>query len=172
MHTGLTNDDNDLGDDIFSTIGGAGSRAKNCLTQIKTFFPTAEHDMFVAHYISPEEKNSTKQMFRGLKDSFHKLIEETEWMTTRTKRKAQKKLRNGLDVECRRGWLWHTCEWWRHLRSREGHVRSLSEGKTFFNPQFLCQQRVVTCSASTTQCENVMQEVCQQVPYRVRPPPD
>ena len=97
MHTGLTNDDNDLGDDIFSTIGGAGSRAKNCLTQIKTFFPTAEHDMFVAHYISPEEKNSTKQMFRGLKDSFHKLIEETEWMTTRTKRKAQKKLR-GMNI--------------------------------------------------------------------------
>ena len=97
MHTGLTTDNSDLGDDIFSTIGGAGSRAKNCLTQIKTFFPTAEHDMYVAHYISPEEKNSTKQMFQGLKDSFHMLIEETEWMTTRTKRKAQKKLR-GMNI--------------------------------------------------------------------------
>ena len=73
-----------------------------------------------------------------------------------------------LNAKNRRCWLWHTYKWWRHLRSREGHVRGLSEGKTFFNPQFLCQQRVVTCSASTTQCENVMQEVCQQVPYRVR----
>jgi len=32
------------------------------------------------------------------------------------------------------------------------------------------QQRVTTCSASTTQCENVEQEVCQQVPYRVAVP--
>jgi len=32
------------------------------------------------------------------------------------------------------------------------------------------RQRVVTCSASTTQCENVMEEVCQQVPYRVAVP--
>ena len=94
MHTGVTStNDRDLGDDIFSTIGGSGSRAENCLTQIKTFFPTAEHDMFVAHYISAEEKNSTKEMFQGLKNSFHKLIEETDWMTTRTKRRAQRKLR-------------------------------------------------------------------------------
>ena len=93
MHTGLTEDDEDsISDDIFSTIGGGGSRAKNCLTQIKTFFPTAEHDMFVAHYISPEEKNTTKAMFQGLKDSFHQLIEETDWMTQRTKKKAQRKL--------------------------------------------------------------------------------
>ena len=63
MHTGLTSSDNDLGDDIFSTIGGAGSRAENCLTQIKTFFPDAEHDMFVAHYISEEEKNSMRKIF-------------------------------------------------------------------------------------------------------------
>lgn len=97
MHTGLTSNKDDLGDDIFSTIGGTGSRVKNCLTQIKTFFPNAEHDMFVAHYISPEEKNSMKKMFQGLKDSFHKLIEETNWMTTRTKRKAQKKLR-GVNI--------------------------------------------------------------------------
>merc|ERR1719167_941512 len=92
MHTGV-GDDSDLSDDIFSTIGKTKSRVGNCLTQIKTFFPTAEHDMFVAHYISAEEKNSTKEMFQGLKNSFHKLIEETNWMTTRTKRRAQRKLR-------------------------------------------------------------------------------
>ena len=104
MHTGLmSNKDDlgqvgdDLGDDIFSTIGRTGSRAENCLTQIKTFFPTAEHDMLVARYISPEEKNSLKKMFQGLKDSFHMLIEENDWMTKITKRKAQKKLR-GVNI--------------------------------------------------------------------------
>ena len=46
MHTGVTStNDRDLGDDIFSTIGGSGSRAENCLTQIKTFFPMAEHEI-------------------------------------------------------------------------------------------------------------------------------
>ena len=31
----------------------------------------------------------------------------------------------------------HVCARWRHLRRRERHVRSLSEGKTFSQPQFL-----------------------------------
>ena len=91
MHTG-GGDNTDLSDDIFSTIGHTTSRADNCLTQIKTFFPTAEHDMFVAHYISPQEKNTTQQMFLGLKASFSQLIDETSWMTQRTKLFAKQKL--------------------------------------------------------------------------------
>jgi len=91
MHTG-GGDDTDLSDDIFSTIGSTSSRAGNCLTQIKTFFPTAQHDMFVSHYISAEEKQTTKKMFEGLKASFENLISETSWMTNRTKLRAKQKL--------------------------------------------------------------------------------
>ena len=81
----------------------------------------------------------------------------------------------------RRSRLRHISAWWRHLRGRQRHVRSLSEGKfslktsisllqnlLLLSISVLWQQRVVTCSASTTQCENVVEEVCQQVPYRVR----
>jgi len=91
MHTGV-GDDSDLSDDIFSTIGKSKSRAGNCLTQIKTFFPTVEHDMFVAHYINKDEKNTIRSMFGGLKDEFEKLITETNWMTNRTKIRAKRKL--------------------------------------------------------------------------------
>jgi len=92
MHTG-GGDSTDLSDDIFSTIGeNSNTRAHNCLTQIKTFFPTAEHDMFVAHYISQEEKETTTRMFEGLKDSFRDLIDNTSWMTRRTKIRAKRKL--------------------------------------------------------------------------------
>jgi len=91
MHTG-GGDDTDLSDDIFSTIGSTNSRAGNCLTQIQTFFPAAEHDMFIAHYISDEEKQTTTKMFEGLKASFRDLISSTSWMTRRTKLRAKKKL--------------------------------------------------------------------------------
>merc|ERR1712121_566554 len=80
MHTG-GGDNSDLSDDIFSTIGDGSTRAQNCLTQIKTFFPTAEHDTFIAHYISPEESANIKEMFDGLKNSFEDLIDNTDWMT-------------------------------------------------------------------------------------------
>ena len=33
------------------------------------------------------------------------------------------------------------------------------------------QQQVTTCQSSTTRCENQVQEVCQQVPYRVSTTP-
>jgi len=96
MHTG-GGDNSDLSDDIFSTIGDGSTRAQNCLTQIQTFFPTAEHDMFIAHYISPEEKATTKRMFDGLKKSFEDLIDNTNWMTRRTKMRAKRKL-HGVSI--------------------------------------------------------------------------
>jgi len=100
MHTGeVWHGDEYLSDDIFTTIAHDPqlTRAGNCLTQIKTFFPTAEHDMFIAHYISPEESANIKEMFDGLKKSFEDLIDNTDWMTRRTKMRAKRKL-HGVSI--------------------------------------------------------------------------
>ena len=92
LHTGAT-DGGNLSDDIFATIGGQGDRGHNCLTQVQTFFPTAQHDMLVAHYVTEEQKDVIRNSyFTKLKKSFHKIIEESSWMSTRTKKRAQRKL--------------------------------------------------------------------------------
>ena len=92
MHTGESN--SDLQDDIFGRIDPKAreSRSSNCLTQLRTFFPGVEDDMLIAHYISPETKSGIQRMFRGVKVEFGKLVDESEWMTGRTKYRAREKL--------------------------------------------------------------------------------
>ena len=92
MHTGESNSDTQ--DDIFGRIDPKAreSRSSNCLTQLRTFFPGVEDDMLIAHYISPETKSGIQRMFRGVKVEFGKLVDESEWMTGRTKYRAREKL--------------------------------------------------------------------------------
>merc|ERR1719394_682782 len=91
MHTGT--EENDLQNDIFSAINpSAVTRADNCITQIRTFFPDVEDDMLIAKYINPDTKKFIKEMFKEIKKQFGNVIDESDWMGRRTKIRAREKL--------------------------------------------------------------------------------
>ena len=91
MHTGTSS--SDIQENIFTKIdSSATSRSGNCLTQIKTFFPGIEDDLLVAQYLDSQTKSSVQDMWSGLKDEFGRVINESSWMTRRTKIQAVKKL--------------------------------------------------------------------------------
>ena len=93
MHTDA--DATDLQNNIFSQIDpNATTRAENCITQIKTFFPGVEDDMLIAKYIDKESKAMTSQLWEEIKDAFKLIIEENIWMAQSTKVRAIEKLNN------------------------------------------------------------------------------
>ena len=92
MHTGESTSDTQ--DDIFGRIDPKArtSRSSNCLTQLKTFFPGVEDDMLIAHYVSAKTKRGIQRMFKDVKVEFGNIVQESEWMTERTKFRAKEKL--------------------------------------------------------------------------------
>ena len=92
MHTGESTSDTQ--DDIFGRIDPKArtSRSSNCLTQLKTFFPGVEDDMLIAHYVSAKTKRGIQRMFKDVKVEFGNIVQESEWMTDRTKFRAKEKL--------------------------------------------------------------------------------
>lgn len=92
MHTG-TDGNNWTTDNVFSNINPqAVTRSDNCLTQLKTFFPGVEDDLLIAQYIDHETKESTGQLFDGVKDAFGEVIDQSSWLTRRTRVRAEEKL--------------------------------------------------------------------------------
>ena len=92
MHTGQQEEGN-LQDNIFVKLNPeARTRAENCLTQIKTFFPAVEDDMLIAKYVDDDRKNYFESLFENLKDAFAHMIKDADWMTQRAKVLAEEKL--------------------------------------------------------------------------------
>ena len=93
MHTGISDDDSQY--NIFSheIDPSATTRSGNCLTQLETFFPDVKDDMLIAQYIDKNTKRSIVKMFEGIKIEFETVIEESSWMTKRTKVRAIEKLK-------------------------------------------------------------------------------
>ena len=79
-------------DDLFSSFADSETREDNCMAQIKTFFPEAEDDMIIGKYIDRSTKDSIREMFKRIAEEFKRMINEQDWMSTRTKIRAQKKV--------------------------------------------------------------------------------
>ena len=91
MHTGTSS--SDIQENIFTKIDpSATSRSGNCLTQIKTFFPGIEDDLLIAQYLDSQTKSSVQDLWTGLKEEFRRVINESSWISRRTKIRAFEKL--------------------------------------------------------------------------------
>ena len=90
MATGAREDD--IQDDHFSSFAVSESREDNCMAQIRTFFPEAEDDMIIGKYINPSTKDNVREMFKSIAEEFKTIINEQDWMSTRTKIRARKKV--------------------------------------------------------------------------------
>ena len=92
MHTGV-DDGNNLQDNIFTSIEPeARTRPQNCLAQIKTFFPGVEDDMLIAKYVDEETKEYFETLFDSVKQAFGQMVQNSTWMTNRTRQRALEKL--------------------------------------------------------------------------------
>jgi len=108
-------DEHDIQDDLFSSFAASGEREDNCMAQIKIFFPEAEDDMIIGKYIDRSTKDNIREMFRSIAEEFKTIINEQDWMSTRTKIRARKKVEAmGINV----GELSPTTEEFTELKGR------------------------------------------------------
>lgn len=85
--------EHDIQDSLFSTLADSEKREDNCMTQIETFFPEAKDDMIIGKYLDRSTKDNIKLMFKSVSEEFKKIIKEQDWMSTRTKIRALKKVK-------------------------------------------------------------------------------
>ena len=71
----------------------AKTRSENCLTQIKTFFYGVEDQLIIAEYLDTETKTYMYDQWKNLKKEFGEIIRESDWMTKRTRLRAEEKLK-------------------------------------------------------------------------------